>query len=232
MQTRAQFFAAAREFAPGKRLTSAAQITALNAAADALGLARDDVAPPFNGTINVKVALELMEHEAIVLEWYKDSVGIGTWGIGVTNASGHRVDRYKDKPQTIAHVVAIYVWLLRNKYAPEVLLAFKGHTLTEAQFAAALSFNYNTGAILRASWVQLFKAGKVAEARAAIMHWDKPAAIIGRRTKERDLFFDGKWSQDGKVIVYPVRKPSYAPNWSAGVNTDVRAQVAAALGAA
>lgn len=31
-------------------------------------------------------------------EWYKDSKGIGTWGIGVTNASGQAVNRYKDDP--------------------------------------------------------------------------------------------------------------------------------------
>lgn len=228
MQTRKDLAAALRPFAPGGKFTSSEQVRAINALADVLGLSPETV-DAWEGDISLKVALELMDHESIVLEWYRDSVGVGTWGIGVTNASGHRVDRYKDKPQTIEHVVAIYLWLLRTKYAPEVIEEFKGHALTEAQFAAALSFHYNTGAIKIASWVDKWKAGDVAGAKLAIMHWDKPAEIKARRLKERDLFFDGKWSQDARVVVWPVKKPSYSPDWGRGVNTDVRAQVAAAL---
>lgn len=166
-------------------------------------------------TITPRVAAELAAHEAIVREAYKDSVGVWTWSIGVTNASGHTVyPRYKDNPQTLDRCFDVYVWLLQEKYAPAVRKAFEGRTLTEAQFAAALSFHYNTGAILTASWVKLWKAGNIAAAKTSFMEWRKPAEIIPRRQKERDLFFDGKWSSDGKVKVYGVRKPSYQPNFS------------------
>ncbi|WP_010218837.1 glycoside hydrolase family protein [Sphingomonas sp. PAMC 26621] len=100
-----------------------------------------------NGCITARIACELVGAEGIVREWYRDSVGVGTWGVGVTDASGHLVDRYKDKPATIERVLEVYIWLLRTKYGPEVLAAFKGRALTEAQFAAALSIHYNTGAI-------------------------------------------------------------------------------------
>lgn len=182
-----------------------------------------------SGDITATIALELLAHEAIVPEAYKDSVGVWTWGVGVTSASGHDVDRYKDAPQTIERCLAVYAWLLRERYAPAVRKAFEGHPLTEAQFGAALSFHYNTGAIGRATWVQSFKAGRIDEAKAKFMEWRKPAAIIERRTKERDLFFDGKWSSDGRVTVYPVRKPSYAPDFGKGQSVDVRADLVKAL---
>ena len=173
--------------------------------------------------ITAKVALELISHEAIVQEAYKDSVGVWTWGIGVTNASGHNVDRYKDNPQPVRKCLEIFIWLLRERYLTDVLKAFPGHSLTESQLGGALSFHYNTGAILRADWVDLWLAGKIGEAKASFMNWKKPLEIIPRRQKERDLFFDGKWSSDGKATVYPVRKPSYTPDWGGAKRVDVSA---------
>ena len=48
------------------------------------------------------------------------------------------------------------------------------------------------------------------------MQWNKPAEIISRRQKECDLFFLGKWSNDGTATVYPVKKPSYTPDFKNG----------------
>lgn len=157
-----------------------------------------------------KTVLEIADHEGVVLEAYKDSVGVWTWSVGVTDASGHRVGRYKDRPSTLEYALSVYEWLLRTKYLPEVLAAFD-EELTEAQTAAALSFHYNTGAIGRAEWVRLWNQGRKAEAREAIMNWSTPREIIGRRKCERNLFFEGRWSSDGKVPVYEVAKPSYKP---------------------
>lgn len=165
--------------------------------------------------LSKRTMLELASHEGAVLEAYKDSVGIWTWGIGVTNPSGHRVyPRYKDNPQTLERVVEIFEWLVREKYLPDVMKAFEGYDLKEHELAAALSFHYNTGAIKKASWVRSVKAGNRAKAREEFMNWRKPNEIIPRRKKERDLFFNADWSNDGAVTVYDVRKPSYSPKWS------------------
>ena len=165
-------------------------------------------------TITVKVALEIVSHEAIVREAYRDSVNVWTWSVGITNASGHRVyPRYKDNPQPLMRCLEVFEWVLRKNYRPAVVEVFKGHALTEEQFGAALSFHYNTGGIRRASWAKLWKQGKVEAARRAFMNWSKPPEIIPRRRKERDLFFDGKWSAGATAIEYPVRKPGYRPDW-------------------
>lgn len=176
-----------------------------------------------------RIVAEILEHEAIVLEAYKDSVGVWTWGVGVTSKSGHSVERYKDNPQTVQRCIEVYVWLLRENYLPGVLAAFSGYPLTEHELGAALSFHYNTGAINSAEWVKLVKAGRRDEARTAIMNWAKPKEIIGRRKLERDLFFDGRWTSDGRVTVYEVAKPSYSPKWSSARQVDVSAAIAGAL---
>jgi len=178
--------------------------------------------------ITVNTALEIASHEALVREAYKDSVGVWTWSIGITNASGHSVLRYISKPQTIQHCLEIFIWVLENKYAPAVRHAFRGHDLTEAQFAAALSFHYNTGAINRASWVKKFKAGQIAGAKKAFMSWRKPPEIIPRRKKERDLFFNGQWSNDGKITVYPVTSSKH-PDFRHGKRVDVKKDLEALL---
>lgn len=176
-----------------------------------------------------RIILEILEHEAIVPEWYRDSEGFGTWGVGVTDASGHSVGRYKGNPQSISRCIEVYEWLLRTKYLPDVLKAFSGHDLSEAQLGAALSFHYNTGAIQRADWVKHFKNGNLTAARRSFMNWSKPREIIGRRKAERNLFFDGHWTHDGFVLVYTAvsrwKKQPIRP-----MQVDIRSEVRLAMG--
>ena len=180
--------------------------------------------------ITEQVALEIASHEAIVRQAYKDSVGVWTWSAGVTSASGHNVERYIGKPQPMKRCLEIYIWLLREKYAPAVWKAFDGYELTEAQFAAALSFHWNTGGINRASWVKHFKAGDMAKAQKAFMAWNKPKEIIGRRTAERDLFFKGKWTNKGTVAEYIRLTKKNTPVWASRVEVDIRPEIQALLG--
>lgn len=172
--------------------------------------------------IDTRTALEIGFHEAVIREAYRDSVGVWTWSVGLTNASGHNVERYIDNPQPMEKCLEVYLWAL-EKYADEVRAALKGTALTRAQFTAALSFHWNTGAIRKASWVKRFKAGDVAGARRAFMGYSKPASIIPRRRAERDLFFDGVWSGDGRITEYRVRKPGYQPDWGSARKVDISA---------
>ena len=171
--------------------------------------------------LTAKAAAFVAAKEGLVLEAYKDSKGIWTWALGVTDASGHDVHpRYQDKPQTIERCLEVSLWLMEQKYLPAVARAFAGHNLTEAQLAAALSFHWNTGSILTASWVKLWKAGELAQARRSFLSWNKPKEIIARREAEAALMFDGKWPA---LIcpVYPVKKPSYTPDWGKAQRIDL-----------
>jgi lysozyme len=183
--------------------------------------------------LTVKAACETAGHEALVREAYLDSSNVWTWGIGVTDKSGHRVGRYKDAPAEIEHCLEVYVWLLRTVYLPPVLRAFAGHELTENELAAALAFQYNTGAIQHTSWVDLFMAGELSAARRFLTsHYLNGGALEGRRKAEAALFFDGVWSHpDGAINVYPVLKPSYHPDFRHPERVDIREPMAQALAA-
>lgn len=171
--------------------------------------------------IDSQIALEIASHEAVIRQAYKDSKGVWTWSVGLTSMSGHEVERYIDKPQTIEHCLAVFVWALSGHYLREVLEAFEGYELKYNELAAALSFHWNTGAIKRATWVKNVKAGNRKAARINIMQYNKPAEIKSRREKERDLFFDGKWSNNGKMAEYTQLTAAHTPRWSSRVEIDV-----------
>jgi len=164
-------------------------------------VSKDPAMPEAKG-LTVRMLVEIASHEGVVLEAYRDSVGVLTWSIGITNASGHKVNRYIGKPASLEKCLDVYVWLIATKYLPDVVKAFEGRDLTENQLAAALSFHWNTGAIDRASWVQDFRNGNSDQARINFMKWRKPPEILARRSAEYDLFFDGVWSGDGLVPLY------------------------------
>lgn len=174
--------------------------------------------------LTTKVVLELASHEALVREMYLDSVGVKTWGVGVTSASGHAVEGYERNPTSVRRCMEIYVWLLETKYLPAVVRAFKGRELEEHELAAALSFHYNTGAIGKATWVRKFLDGDRTGARKSFLSWNKPPEIKGRRLKEADLFFKGQWSSDGKITEYKVR-PNGRPDFASAKRIDVRQAV-------
>ena len=178
--------------------------------------------------ISERGIMELVAHEGIVLEAYKDSVGVWTWGIGITSASGHNVERYIDNPQTLERVFEIYIWALQ-RYETDVDAAFGAYELNENERAAAVSFHYNTGAIKSATWVKQVKAGDMDAARVSIMNWKTPASIIPRREAERDLFFDAAWTGVTTGTVYEVYKPSYSPNWGSATQVDISEPLDAAM---
>lgn len=170
-----------------------------------------------------KVVAYVASEEGLVLEAYKDSANVWTWALGVTNASGHEVHpRYLDKPQALERCLDVSIWLLNHKYLPAVSKAFAGHDMTEAQLAAALSFHWNTGAILTTQWVKDFLAGKPKTARAFLeSHYLNGGDLTARRKREAALFFDGAWPSPMLCPVYPIKLPGHTPDWRHGKPTDL-----------
>lgn len=149
--------------------------------------------------------------EGLTLESYLDTGNTWTWALGVTNSSGHLIDKYQDKPSTLEEALSVSIWLIQKRYLPTVQKAFK-EELNEAQLAAALSFHWNTGAIGRADWVADYNAHKAPESYQGILDWSSHGLLTGRRMVERELFFKGTWPSDLRTNLYPVLKPSYHPD--------------------
>lgn len=144
---------------------------------------------------------EIAAHEGLVLSPYRDSVGVWTVGIGHTAAAGEPDPATERREFSVDEIMEIFARDI-EKFETRVRDAFT-RPLTQTQFDAAVSFDFNTGAVHRASWVQHFNNNDPELARDAFMAWRKPKEIIPRRKKERDLFFDGTYSGDGFVNVYP-----------------------------
>lgn len=156
---------------------------------------------------------EIASHEGIVMSKYKDSVGVWTIGIGHTkNAGAPDPEKLKDA-LSLDKIMRIFASDIK-KFETRVLSAFT-RTLTQTQFDAAVSFDFNTGGILRASWVKQFNKGEDQAARHSFMKWRKPREIIPRRQAECDLFFDGRYSGNGKVNVYRATSKGRVM-WSSG----------------
>lgn len=143
---------------------------------------------------------EIASHEGIVMSKYKDSVGVWTIGIGHTKNAGAPDPEKLKNALSLDKIMQIFASDIK-KFENRVLSAFT-RTLTQAQFDAAVSFDFNTGGILRASWVKQFNKGDDQAARHSFMKWRKPREIIPRRQAECNLFFDGRYSANGKVNVY------------------------------
>jgi lysozyme len=131
---------------------------------------------------------------------YKDSVGVWTIGIGHTKNAGAPNPATVTRELSLTEVMEIFARDIQ-KFEKRVNKAFS-KPLTQSQFDAAVSFDFNTGGIHKASWVKKFNAGDIKGARKNFMLWRKPAEIIPRRQAECDLFFDGKYSGNGKVNTY------------------------------
>ena len=156
---------------------------------------------------------EIAAHEGIVLSKYKDSVGVWTIGIGHTKNAGAPDPMTIKSDLPLKDVMEIFARDIA-KFEKRVSKAFK-RKLTQSQFDAAVSFDFNTGGIQRASWVKLFNSGNDQSARRAFMKWRKPREIIPRRQAECDLFFDGQYSGDGTANVYSATSKGKVL-WSSG----------------
>lgn len=142
----------------------------------------------------------LMAREGRVLKAYKDSVGVWTIAAGVTTASG----LIKVTPGLV--LTSAQCDELNAKafalYAGYVDKALAGTIPDQHTYDALVSFCYNIGpAGFRGSTcLKRIKAGDLQGAKAAMLLWKKPAAIITRRQAEADQL----------VTPYSVRLPSRA----------------------
>lgn len=171
--------------------------------------------------VSDKGLAEIAAHEGIVLSRYKDSVGVWTIGIGHTASAGRPNPAKVQGPLPLSEIMSMFRRDIR-KFEKRVVRAFS-RPLTQAQFDAAVSFDYNTGAIHRASWVRHFNRGNLQASRNTFMNWSKPEEIIPRRKKERDLFFDGAYS--GEPVTLYKASASGRVLWGSGRKVDLLAHL-------
>lgn len=167
--------------------------------------------------------IELAGHEGIVTSRYLDSAKPPVWTIGV----GHTAAAGGLDPR--AFTASITIQKALDLFRADIVKYERGVnnavtvSLTQHEFDALVSFHYNTGAIGKASFIKKLNAtGNRAETARGMMEWVKPPELKARRTKERDLFLEGRYSNGGVVMAYPA-SPIGQVLWNKGQRVDVKA---------
>ena len=179
--------------------------------------------------LSVRGANEIIDHEAICQRRYLDSVGVATIGIGHTKSAGGVNPDAITRQLSVEECLRIFEEDI-EKFERRVRKAFDGTDLEQHEFDAAVSFDFNTGGIHKASWVTAFKAGNVEDAKRRFMMWKKPPEIIPRRKKERDLFFGGKYTADDRALVIPNTTSRGKPDWSSAREVDISTELRTIFG--
>ena len=135
----------------------------------------------------------LAELEGVVLNPYKDSVGIPTIGIGSTYYEDGTKVTMKDKAITKERAIQLAKNVVKSFEArvnKSILLP-----MTQNQFDAMVLLCYNIGesSFARSSVVRNFNAGNLQKAADSFLLWNKAGGkvskgLTNRRQKERNLF--------------------------------------------
>lgn len=133
-------------------------------------------------------------HEGVVLRAYKDVVGVWTIGVGHTARAGG-VKPIAGMKISRAEAMAILEDDLRKF---EKRVNAQGCFDVQSAFDGATSFDFNTGAVHRATWVKRYRAGELTRAEESIMAWVKAGGrtikgLVNRRNAERRLVFYGDY---------------------------------------
>lgn len=135
----------------------------------------------------------LAELEGVVLNPYKDSVGIPTIGIGSTYYEDGTKVTMKDKAITKERAIQLAKNVVKSFEARvnEVILL----PMTQNQFDSMVLLCYNIGesGFARSSVVRNFNAGNLQKAADSFLLWNKAGGkvskgLTNRRQKERNLF--------------------------------------------
>lgn len=140
----------------------------------------------------------LEREEGVVLRAYRDAVGVWTIGAGLTKASGVIVPK-AGMTITAEESARLTALALRKNYEPRVVKALApGGTVAQHEFDGAISFDWNTGAIDRASWVKAWFVRDWVQVLARLKLWRKGdgkvlPGLVKRRTAEYRLMKDADY---------------------------------------
>lgn len=139
----------------------------------------------------------------VVRKAYRDAVGVWTVGPGLTAASGVVVPK-AGMTITEAEGDRLFDLAVDRNYMPRVMKAL-GASAGQNEIDAGVSFDWNTGAILKASWVKSFLAGKDDETRRRFGLWNKAGGkvlrgLTRRRAEEANILLLGKFPADIDVV--------------------------------
>lgn len=169
-----------------------------------------------------KGKVEIIGHEGICLSKYLDSVGVWTIAGGATRTEIPDLAAWPlDKKITLQEAFELFGHSI-VKYENAINKALT-RSIPQYQFDALVSWCYNVGVgwPAKATVIKLVNQGASPESlRNALLIYRKPKEIIARRTKEANLLAYGKYSNEGKALLFPVSSRGY-PMYGKGTTINV-----------
>lgn len=139
------------------------------------------------------------------LKAYKDEAGVWTIGFGATNADAAVLGFEIKAGVTITETQAEQLLRISipRLYEPAVRKAMAPGNPTQPAYDAGVDFDFNTGAIARASWVKSFVAHNLPVLHSQILAWNKAggkalAGLTRRRNREWLMISAGDYGPEGK----------------------------------
>jgi len=150
---------------------------------------------------SAKGAAFIAAHEGVVTKAYRDTAGVWTIGVGHTAGAGPPKP-VKGMAISRDEAMAIFGRDL-GKFERRVGAALPG--VPQNAFDGAVSFDFNTGAIDKASWVRALAKGDTDAARRGLMQWTKAggrtvAGLVRRRKAEARLIFTGEYGPEASGL--------------------------------
>jgi len=148
--------------------------------------------------------LEIASYEGVCLRPYFDSVGVITIGFGSTVTEIPNLKNW-DKTKYISMQEAYDLFkgsLTRYETAVTNHLIVD---ISQSQFDALVSLCYNigTGGLSNSTLIRMINQKASPQViRADFLMWNKPREIIGRRTKEANLYQTGVYSNPNGLCEY------------------------------
>lgn len=167
----------------------------------------------------------LERHEGVVLKAYRCPAGVWTIGAGLTAGSGV-VRPVAGMTIDSAQATRLLQLALRRNYEPRTARAMP--SAAQHEFDAGVSFDFNTGAIHRASWVKRWLERSWDATRTALLAWNKGGGrVLPGLTRRREEEYRLLRHKDyGRTPVTPIK-----PRW-AGLVVDLSADEMSAAQAA
>lgn len=154
---------------------------------------------------------DLELHEGDVLKAYRCPAGEWTIGMGLTAASGV-IKPVAGMQITAEESLRLTKLALGRNFEPRVAKAMPN--ANQHEFDGAVDFDWNTGAIHKASWVQAWASFNWPKVRSGLALWNKGGGrvlpgLTRRREAEYQLMRYGKYASQTAVMS---KEPFLSPN--------------------
>lgn len=140
----------------------------------------------------------LVKHfEGCYLDAYKDAVGVWTIGYGHTGLQHKDGTVFRDRKITQEEADDLLRYDM-HQFEVRVIALLPHVALSQHQFDALVSFDFNTGALHKSTLLRHLALGRGWEAANEFAKWDKAGGEIlpgltRRRAAERDMFCNLNW---------------------------------------